>query len=219
MTFLFRRTSQTRAFETRLPISVLLAAAVTVGCASGPTSVPIESGTRAASRGGHYSLLIPEDGWHTEDVGEVTFAPSTPSAPSSDSNHSAARPSPTNSNGESSPSLALSAAATGSWIVGYHFISNQPQIDSVVAERRELLLKIGARDFRERRSFVGPEQGITASLSRYTNGREVILVLTAIRSPLVVEIVSGTIRGGGHELALIRTLETIDIRSLDGVPR
>jgi len=165
-----------------------------VACMTPLVGQDIEEGARVVSDSRDYSIQMQLEGWLE-----------MPSAAEAETT-------------ESPPSLRLAAADGSGWIYGYRPIGVQPRLDEIVSERRRLMLEAGARDYRERRYFLGDSDQITASLSRYVAGGEVYLVLTAIRSALAVELVAATARGGGAERDVIKMLESVEFDEKPGAP-
>lgn len=173
------------------------------GCATTPPAQLIEPGTRAYSAQGLYSVDIQSPGWYSQTTAE-------------EANASSIRPPPPDA--EIPPSLSLYSAESNSWVIGRNIVRTgaQLEIDNMVATRRAEFFQNGATDYREYRRFIGDANQITASFSRYVVGREIVIVLTAIREPVVVELIAGTLRGAGTERKLIELLESLEIPTQDG---
>lgn len=163
-------------------------------CASPPELTKIAAGTRLLADGGRYSLFVQGREWG--DMGSETVTA-----------------------GEQETSLRIASMDGSSVLLGIETRDHQPSMDDYVARRRAAFLAEDARDYRERRSFLGSQDEVTASLSRYVKGREVLLILTAIRTPVVVELFGTTVRGAGGERDLIALMESIEIDALDGKER
>lgn len=172
-------------FGSKVLLSIAIASSTLVACVTPLVGQGIDEGARVLSDGRDYSIQMLLAGWV-----EIPAATDVAAV-------------------ESQPSLRIGAANGSGWIYGYRPIVVQPRLDEIVSERRRAMFAAGARDFQEKRYFLGDAAQITASLSRYAAGGEVYFILTAIRSALAVELVAATVRGGGAERDVINMLESI----------
>jgi hypothetical protein len=165
-------------------ILATLYGALGIGCASTPEGTPIPAGNPVVAESDEFSIRVETASWHERDRGDEA----------------------------STDGIALSLQhEDGTSIFARRQIDANATLDQIVGNRRELILKGGAFDYREKRRFLGEEAELTTSLARYRTSGVVILVLTAIRSPIVVELIGTTARGGGSENELMRVLESIHI--------
>jgi hypothetical protein len=91
----------------------------------------------------------------------------------------------------------------------------EQRLDAIVWERRAQLLESGVSNYRESRYFLGGPERITASLSRYVAGSDMLLVLVAIQPPYAVELVARGTRAGGQEREILAILESVRFRRND----
>ena len=163
------------------------------GCATTPDATPIGQGSLIEAPSGDFTLLMRADGWSRFDPEPAT-------------------------GDERQVEISLARTDGGSSLQAFRLIDPDPSLDSYVADRRDTMLGSGAYDFREKRRFLGDESEITVSMARYRQDGTVILVVTAVRAPIVVELIGLTARGQGTERELLELMETVRIVEREATP-
>ena len=176
-----------RGASQRRSIAVLITLALAfAGCASSPPSRPLALDARVESEDGSVAVRIASEGWErSQDTPE---------------------PQP-----EREFLFRLENPDASTLLTAFRVIDTAPGLDDYVANRRSALLEAGAHDFREKRLFLGENQDLVASIARYRQSGAVILVVTAIRTPTVIEMTGITPRGHGSERKLLDIMESIEI--------
>lgn len=176
-------TSPTPRFSVGAEIARLCSILAAVGhlaCAGTGESDLKPTGRRVEGNGGAYALSIPNEEWfHAPIEGELA----------------------------SRPDINLVRKDRSAWISATS--RKEQRIEEIVWERRAALLEAGASNYRETRYFLEGSPRITASLSRYVSGSELLLVLVAVDPPFSVELISTASRADGTERELLAILESI----------
>ncbi len=115
---------------------------------------------------------------------------------------------------EPTPDFLLARKGASGWLRAYS--SNALTLEDLVVGRRSEILAGGAFNYREKRYFLGHENEIVASLARYVQGSEVVLVMAAIRPPFAVELIAGAGRARGTEREILRILESVRFAGGEG---
>lgn len=174
-----------------LLLGALALVALVLGCAgAAPTSRgALSSGKRVQGSSGAYSIELPNAAWSRIVL------------PTDDA---------------SGTDFRLTRSNESAWLVAFQTSGPALRLDPMVALRRSALMAAGAQGFRETRSFLGGRTDVVSSLARYSAGGGVILVLTAVRGPVAVELLAGTDNGSGIERELLEMLQTLRFEAPEG---